>query len=632
MLTGLANLGPPLRGQADMMTAKSSKSPESAGSFDRVLKTKSNDAPRMAGIKNKDVIPSIKKNEETPKTKEEGTESKETTGVEKAEEPNKSARNTGVKTKNKDDVMLDFMDSMESEFGIAPEQIVGALASVSDQSLSKSPEVTASEVVEKLNLPPEDQAKAEDMYLSFLSEMSRFPVPAAAPAMTPQVQSMPLAEGQPQYQPEFMAKANNVLPTRFQEMQKRSQLNASLDRMNDSFFMTNQVPAVQATKLQAYQDQQLATEAIDPALMDFNQSLENQIPLEKEVFQRTPKDLVDTKGQMELPAEMQAVEPDLSSYSEDERAVIKSLTALGAAATALGQMGAESADVPAKVTADNLAQPMWQGQMAQNPVAGMMKNLDAGGNFNQQGFDQNSLADKADVDTLSKDAGAEFSMPNFSVDTAKPESRSAIAGSSMAAGMAAGSGLGASPVDERASTAQVINQAQYLIKKGGGEAKVQMTPEGLGTVHLKVTVNEGKVGIEMATETKEAKKAIESSLSELKHGLSANRLHLDSIKVDMGQLSADSQKNSDPQQNLSKQPDMNQNENRDQARQFWQGFRDENFARQQSFYHPKDGSQNSSGRSVAPLTAEGDRSVNSASSKVSRYAAINKGKGLDLVA
>lgn len=629
MLTGLANLGPPLRGQPDKMTPKSSKSAEGAGSFDQVLKTKSNDAPRMAGIKNKDVVPNISKKIETQKTKEEqpdGEIREKITAEDEVEEI--GLKKPAVRTKNKEDVMLDFMDSMESEFGIAPEEIVGALASVSEQSLSKSPEATASEVIQKLDLPTEDRERAEEAYLSFLAEMSKFPTPEVS-AMTSQ--AMQASIQTPMLVPNSLPKATpveppKVLPARFQEMERRNQLNASLDRMNESFFLKNQ-PAQQNVRMQAYQDQIMAS--ANPLAAPIEMPMQDSVDMSASVLATSSK----LQG-VEVPEDMQPVDMDLSGYSEDDKAVIKSLAALGAAASALGRSDAEISDASSMKKLDQMNAPFSQGQMMQMSSDQVKPSMGQLGQFSQQEFGKDagsSEGSDSDLQSLGdSENSSDFSMPSFNPEQVKGDIRSSQSNQGIGAG-AMTAGFGAMGAEDKTPASQVIHQAQYLIKKGGGEAKVEMTPEGLGKVHLKVTVNEGKVGIEMATESKEAKKALEGSLSELKHGLSANRLHVDSIKVDMGQLSADSQKNSDSQQNMSKQPDLNQ-ENRDQARQFWQGFRDESFARQQSFYHPKDGSQNSSGRSVEPLTAQGSSESRVNSAKVSRYAAVNKGKGLDLVA
>src|SRR5690606_6377287 len=40
------------------------------------------------------------------------------------------------------------------------------------------------------------------------------------------------------------------------------------------------------------------------------------------------------------------------------------------------------------------------------------------------------------------------------------------------------------PEDNEANIREIMNQAQYLVKKGGGEVNVKMTPEGMGDIQL----------------------------------------------------------------------------------------------------------------------------------------------------
>lgn len=79
---------------------------------------------------------------------------------------------------------------------------------------------------------------------------------------------------------------------------------------------------------------------------------------------------------------------------------------------------------------------------------------------------------------------------------------------------------------------EIMKQAQYLVKKGGGEVSVKMSPEGMGEVQLKIVLENGKLNVEMQTQDRNVKKLIEESLSELKSGLAAHRLSLEHVKID----------------------------------------------------------------------------------------------------
>lgn len=107
----------------------------------------------------------------------------------------------------------------------------------------------------------------------------------------------------------------------------------------------------------------------------------------------------------------------------------------------------------------------------------------------------------------------------------------------------------------------LVRNAQLLVQKGGGEMRMQLRPEGLGEVHLKVTVKEGQVGIQMLTDSDSAKRALEKGLDDLKTNLASHRLQVEALKVD---VSTD----------LAKQrfEQGNQESARDQARQMAQDF------------------------------------------------------------
>jgi len=77
----------------------------------------------------------------------------------------------------------------------------------------------------------------------------------------------------------------------------------------------------------------------------------------------------------------------------------------------------------------------------------------------------------------------------------------------------------------------IINQAKFLVTKGGGEMTVKMTPEGMGEVQLKVMLDQGKVNIEMNSHDKNVKKLIEDSLSDLKSSLALHQMSVDHVKI-----------------------------------------------------------------------------------------------------
>ena len=150
-------------------------------------------------------------------------------------------------------------------------------------------------------------------------------------------------------------------------------------------------------------------------------------------------------------------------------------------------------------------------------------------------------------------------------------------------GIATSKALTGAPVlvhaEDRHNVQQIINQSQYLIKKGGGEMNVKMSPEGLGDVHLRVILNDGHVEIQMQTQDHQVKKMIEESLSELKSSLATHRLSVDHVRIDtVGSMQTDNssqfQSNSQTPSHAENRHDWNQAGHQEKQREFWQQFQD----------------------------------------------------------
>jgi len=155
-------------------------------------------------------------------------------------------------------------------------------------------------------------------------------------------------------------------------------------------------------------------------------------------------------------------------------------------------------------------------------------------------------------------ASAGFPVPTNTTASATP----LMAGTSTSLANALATGLANQSGDASSANAQdIIRNAQILMKNGGGEMKMQLKPEGVGDVTLKVAVKDGQVGIQMVTENDSAKKALESGLEDLKTSLAQHKLHVDAVKIEVGTEMA-KQRFEQAQQDAS----------RDQARQMAQDF------------------------------------------------------------
>jgi flagellar hook-length control protein FliK len=166
---------------------------------------------------------------------------------------------------------------------------------------------------------------------------------------------------------------------------------------------------------------------------------------------------------------------------------------------------------------------------------------------------------------------------------------------------------------------EIMKQAQYLVKKGGGEVTVKMSPEGMGQVQLKVVLENGKLNVEMQTQDKNVKKMIEESLSELKSGLAVHRLSLEHVKIDTVNAT-----NADNSTQL--QSNLNQNSEgraRDMWHESWQQNQHQlNQHRQKSSSEPS----RASGLSAGPT------GVASSQAQALRTYGGTKGAGLNRVA
>lgn len=100
--------------------------------------------------------------------------------------------------------------------------------------------------------------------------------------------------------------------------------------------------------------------------------------------------------------------------------------------------------------------------------------------------------------------------------------------------------LGVDSTDKTASKAvlesdsnikEIINQAQYIVKQGGGEVTIKMTPEGMGEVQLRVMLENGKMNLQMNTQDRHVQKMIEDNLSDLKTSLASHQISVEHVTI-----------------------------------------------------------------------------------------------------
>lgn len=376
--------------------------------------------------------------------------------------------------------ILKFLDSMERELGIAPEQVLAAFAAMSGEALVLPPEQSTQEFVQALNLSQSQESKAMSLYTGLLEELNLQDL---------KKQQVSQKEGFINLNPNEwdMIPDQKALP-RDWKAQKTSLQNQSISDISNKFFNAK---ADAATELQP---ELLSTQGFKYPLTSEEVAAQNQ--------------LLQTQG-------------DLASF-----------------------------DVPDLPEAEGLD----MSKITLNPKSETSL-LQMTSGQSETGFDLNAES-KGEFETLSGEViegGDEFVSLN--ANGTAPTTKLKMEAVAMQPVIT---------VKEPIEPKEVVQKADLLIQKGGGEMKMKLAPEGLGELHLKVVLKEGKVDVQMITESQQAKKVLESELQSLKAVLAEGRMDLKDVKVDVSQ-------------NLGRQmQEQMADQQREHARQFLGYFR-ENF-------------------------------------------------------
>ncbi|HEY8269490.1 MAG TPA: flagellar hook-length control protein FliK [Pseudobdellovibrionaceae bacterium] len=593
-------VGPPLKGVADFKSSENPKAENSneekkagSDSFGQVLRRDETKpmTPKMAELQRP-------ASEKAP-NKIEGAEQEEQRRPESDEKVEKitATYDKGVEKKDKSssqrqNAILNFMDSFESEFGVPPTRIVEAMANLQPTDQAEAPEATADKVIGQLGLDDQQEDLAKEMYVGLLAQLSQ--INQNAPQASPPPKAFVQSE------------------VRISAQEKRQALNDSLDNMNKKFWMNgeNGSPTIAGKE-----------DLVDKLTqLNMQEKLRQSqgLPMEEELKNGKFAEMVNQTPQSGL--QNQVSSPALNQASNQ---------VLNQALDAVPMEEAEASEDEEEPTAavkPLQAKPQMKGASA-NAVGESFqddtKNFEFAKNRqNEEGFHQpQGNSTKGEMVEKTKNVEkAEFKKTLGMEDIQiQPHLKQDIA-----MGVAAGGGAQAmatpSKAENEANIRQIMNQAEYLIKKGGGEMKVEMSPEGMGKINMKVLVQDGKVNVQMSAETHEARKTLENGLSDLRNSLAAHKLSMDHIRIDV--VSGTNTENSSQNQ-------MNQHQSsRDQTRQFWNTFN-------QNFGAPnqqRDGFTDLPNLRGYPRrrTDKGLEPVQTAS--VNKYTGTGKGAGLNLVA
>lgn len=429
--------------------------------------------------------------------------------------------------------VIKFMKLMEEEFGISPQQLVAAMAAAqtvatqagTQQQIPLMP--TKEAFFQELGLEGPQIKRAEYLYQNMLKEMAQ--------------ESMA----------NYLRESNKELDIKVVDpsLMRKREINKSIDKMSQTFFLNDTRPAYGK---------------VDPALLGQVPSNAANVSPNGELAQ-----LQNIQNQAEAPQ---------LSQQPSEKA---QLSAAGGAMAIPAGFEATQKNDPRLMSMAQLAQSENQSQFQQVEATGEVSVAPASSAL-ATALSIGAQTSYSESETSQGDNGAEFEgskdssikISDVKTDASNEGGKVDAAAFSVSQNRATGASaatLGAASVDTKAldrpedvmNVRNLIQNAQVLVRRGGGEMKVEMHPEGLGQVDLKVAVKEGKVDVQILAETSDTKRLLEKSIHELKASLAQQRLDVADVKVDVT-------KNMDR--------DMNDNSsdlNREQARQFLGQFRDE---------------------------------------------------------
>jgi flagellar hook-length control protein FliK len=492
--------------------------------------------------------------------------------------------------------MQGFLKKMEEDVGVGAGQIVAAFSQLSANDLVAPPEESVEKIVDQLGLDSSERGRALELFQNLLQQTSPSNVGEYLKGNDRQVSLEVISAD---------------------EARKKA-LNASLDRMSQAFFVDNQM---------VREDQKAKSDEVIGPVEDkkgFVSEFDSRIPSAASL---SPSNGIFSASSSESG---QIIPQGFSSNIGGELSTGQN-TSSGARARGFETLGRENQSIEATASesdglkseveaagqsdiganADNLSDA--EIPLIRNESSAYSHNTEVDqamafptnlSNRGQEEFQEESF-ESQDLDGILDQAETRFTGPEWGsrksekndfpahsisqsrVETQKEGKREFQGEQQLSDQM---SGLENAPRDEGAkgnqflvqmpkmSSAQessnvrdVVDQAQVLVKNGGGEMKIKLNPEGVGEVTLKVMSDGGRVNIEMIASNANTKKLLENGLADLRETFSSHRINVDQIKIG----SPDS---------VSKHMDQNmQDQNQSHVRQFLEEFRQNNQNWRQGF-------------------------------------------------
>ena len=450
-------------------------------------------------------------------------------------------------------VWNDFLRKMNEEFGISAEDVLQAFTSLSEEDLTKPPTETVDKVVMAMGLEGQQAQVAKQYFTELINKT--------------QTRSMGegLADSQKHISLTLMSQ---------RELSRRNS-NKAVDQMQQKFFMNGAYPrpqdAVAASPAgtkpyipQAVVDEDGYVTYVNPQEQQINgQAL---TPVSSPIAgsgQAAPNSSgVDGSKTNEALASMQSVQNSGEKPSAEVDGLLKKFISGQAQSSQVTQAMAPLA----AASSGGSAAP--QASRSAVPGAQMMVNQFLG-------KESTATRDGGEEADYSSDASYLAGL-NGETQNARAPGASEFQQQLSATGPA-----------PQMAVPDLVQNAQVMVRDGGGEMTVTLTPDGLGEVAMKVTVQDGKVNVQMITESDEAKKLIERQLGELKSSLTSHHLQVTDIKVDTAT-------------NLGKQMEQQYNDGQRQlAQQTLEQFRQDHQGWRKSFFEVP-GAKVYKGQSEAP--------------------------------
>jgi flagellar hook-length control protein FliK len=432
-------------------------------------------------------------------------------------QPEVKKQDEGVDSLTRRVVWTDFLRKMKEDLDVDAQDVLNAFQGLSDEELAQPPQDTVNAVVANLGLDGSQAALARKYFNELVTK----------------TKSKSMGE-------ELETSGRQIhLTLMSQRDMQRKALEHSLERMNQNFWMKNPPQAQKPPEPQASpfgpvqvvpaqdQDQNqnqnndqmmvlgpnglVPASHLSPTLRDAAAEPQTPAPAPAHGSKMAALDKMNQLPQTGQPANPPA--PEKNTVDELVRQFLSPQAKLETVKA--GEMQAQPmAPVNTALHAQSTATaPQVIPQAAAVPLDGLKAILgDASQNQSQDGDDDNDLqADGSYLNQLGTHEQAKGPLmkgTEFQGELAK------------------------AGAPQPMTVPELVDKAQIMLHDGGGEMKVTMSPDGLGEVAMRVSVHDGKVQVQMITESDEAKRMIERHVGELKGQLTQNNLHIDSIKID----------------------------------------------------------------------------------------------------